>query len=251
MSIWNYRVGRKIFLRISQSAKFIIKHVRLGKVKQGFNNAEDDNRENAYLTFVISHFQFSVRNSYYLSLLVTNLFGIKYNLSCNYEKGKRKKQKTQRQNKRHKEGKCMGTGHHQWLSNEAVVAMETRLYETLPKKRPCPVPRSVCVSVCVSLVQTHRACLPASADRLGFYEFCPLWGLETGLRHSPSLSLHTAPRWRSTGVYVFNYSPSPDPGFLTSLNWPTKWTTSRSLWLCVLSLMPQYWVENQAGDLSA
>lgn len=198
MSIWNYRVGRKIFLRISQSAKFIIKHVRLGKVKQGFNNAEDDNRENACLTFVISHFQFSVLNSYYLSLLVTNLFGVKYNLSCNYGKGKRKKQKTQRQNKRHKEGKCMGTGHHQWLSNEAVVAMETRLYETLPKKRPCPVPRSVCVSVCVSLVQTHRACLPASADRLGFYEFCPFfegwrrgWGIPRLSRCiQPEMTLH-------------------------------------------------------------
>lgn len=34
----------------------------------------------------------------------------------------------------------MGTGHHQWLSNEVVVAMVTRLYEALPKMRPCPVP---------------------------------------------------------------------------------------------------------------
>lgn len=30
------------------------------------------------------HFQISGLNSYYLSLLVTNLFAVKYHLSCNY-----------------------------------------------------------------------------------------------------------------------------------------------------------------------
>lgn len=50
-----------------------------------------------------------------------------------------------------------GTDHHQWLSNEVVVAMVTRLYKALPTRRPCPAPRrfEVCdrMCVCVSLTQ--------------------------------------------------------------------------------------------------
>lgn len=45
----------------------------------------------------------------------------------------------------------MGTGHHQWLSNDEVVAMVTRLYETPLKARPCPAPLDafVCLYVCL------------------------------------------------------------------------------------------------------
>lgn len=45
----------------------------------------------------------------------------------------------------------MGTGQHHWPFNDEVVAMVTRLYETLPEMRPCPVPVwCVCVLGCLA-----------------------------------------------------------------------------------------------------
>lgn len=80
----------------------------------------------------------------------------------------RKTLKTERQNKRDKKGKSMGTDHHQWLFNEVVVAMVTRLYEALPETRPCPPPVWCdSMSACMCLPNAAMlACLTMSSGRL-------------------------------------------------------------------------------------
>lgn len=177
-----------------------------------FINAKDD-------TEFSFHFQIICLSVFFFSSLETNK--VKYNLSCNYGKKERKAEKKnthtpQRQNKRHKEWKCTGTGHHQWLSNEVVVAMETRLYETLLKKRPCPVPVwCVCVPACV-FRRTSAASLHPQTGLGWILPF--LRGVGYGAADFPG----STRRWHSIGVYMFNYSPSPDLGFLTSLIWPAK-----------------------------
>lgn len=108
----------------------------------------------------------------------------------------------------------MSTGHHQWLSNE-VVAMETGLYETLIKKRPCTVPQCVSVSVFVPLLQPYWAPLTASTGMFRFYEVCPfLKGLNTALWYTPSLLLSLFWIWLSAGFHMPNYSP-----WLTVASW--------------------------------
>lgn len=55
------------------------------------------------ITFVFFHFHFRISglNSYYLSLLVTKLYGIKYHLSCNYVERNRKRHKKKQRKKVH------------------------------------------------------------------------------------------------------------------------------------------------------
>lgn len=96
-------------------------------------------------------------------------------------------------------------------------------------------------------------------------DLCPFSeGSAVVLQHPLARLLCPPQRWHSLGGYMSNYSPSPDLfsffsffyrgnpptlGFLTSLIWPSRQTISYSLCLCMLSLMPLYWVENQAGNL--
>lgn len=155
--------------------------------------------------------------------------------------GKPKKQKNKR-----KETK-KGSGHRppQWLSNEVVVAMVTRLQETQPKNIFALIQCGV-GHVCV-FVRVRRA---ASGPDLCPFSNALLW---RWLFHCTHLRDDT--RW---GGYMSNYSSSPDLcywgyppflGFLRGLIWPSQQTTKP--WPLSHCVVPnaQYWVGNQAGDL--